>query len=253
MNDVRQALGQVRLEQRAFWRNPQSAFFTFALPVGLLLIFGAISSGETIPGRPDIDGLTLFVPGILAFGIVVAAYGTLAGTIAELRAQGVLKRLRATPLRPGAYLAGHLGSVLTSSIVIAVTTVALGRLVFGVSPRPGGLLPLLASMSLGVLCLAALGLAISGFIPSADAAGPITNGTYIPLAIVSGTFSSHLVLPTWLDPVVRALPIRALTDGLRAGYDPAVHTWPVGELAVLAAWAAIGVLLARRYFRWSPS
>ena len=52
MNDIRQALGQVRLEQRAFWRNPQSAFFTFALPVGLLLIFGAISSGETIPGRP---------------------------------------------------------------------------------------------------------------------------------------------------------------------------------------------------------
>ena len=88
-----------------------------------------------MPGRPELKGLTLFVPGILAFGIIVAAYGTLAATIAMLRADGVLKRIRATPLPPGMYLAGQLTSVLVTSLVVGITTIVLGRLVFGIAPR----------------------------------------------------------------------------------------------------------------------
>ena len=75
---------------------------------------------------------------------------------------------------------------------------------------------------------------------------------YIPLALISGTFSSNLVLPSWLDHVVSALPIKALTDALRAGFDPAASTWPVGDLAVLAVWTVLGVVLAHRFFRWEP-
>jgi ABC-2 type transport system permease protein len=252
MSGPRLVLHQVALEQRAFWRSPEAAFFTFALPIGLLLIFGAISTDD-VPGRPELDGLTLFVPGILAFGVIVAAYGNLAGTIATLRSDGVLKRIRATPLPPATYLAGQLVSVLATSLLIAVVTVALGRVAFGVAPRTGAVLPLLAALTLGIVCLSALGLAISTVIPSADASGAITNGTYLPLALVSGTFNVGLELPDWLELVVGALPIKALTDALRAAYDPAVASWPVGDLAVLAVWGAIGVVLAHRYFRWEPS
>jgi ABC-2 type transport system permease protein len=246
-------LRQTGLEQRAFWRNPESAFFTFALPIGLLLIFGATSGNDGVPGRPDIHGLTLFVPGILAFGIIVAAYGNLAGTVTILRSDGVLKRIRATPLSPAVYLAGQLTSVLATSLLIAGTTVVLGRIVFDVGPRPSGLVVLAVTLTLGITCFAALGLAISAFIPNGSASGAITNGTYIPLALVSGTFSTGLHLPSWLAAIVDALPIKALTDGLRAGYDPAVRGWPVHSLGVLTVWAVIGILLAHRYFRWEPS
>ncbi len=246
-------LRQAKLEQLAFWRNPESAFFTFAMPVGLLLIFGATSGQTKIPGRPDLPGLTLFVPGILAFGIIVAAYGNLAATIAILRTEGVLKRIRATPLQPGTYLAGQLASVLATSLLIAVTTIALGRIAFDVSPRSNGVAALTVTLILGITCFAALGLAISTFIPNGTAAGAITNGTYIPLAIVSGTFNSGLHLPAWLDTTVSALPIKALTDGLRAGYDPAAPIWPITNLAVLAAWSLIGIAVAHRYFRWEPT
>jgi ABC-2 type transport system permease protein len=245
-------LRQTSLEQRAFWRNPEMAFFTFAMPVGLLLLFGWTSSGDTIPGRPELRSLTLFVPGILAFGIIVAAYGSLAGTIAMLRADGVLKRIRATPLSPSSYLAGHLASVLATSVLIAVTTVVLGRIAFDVAPRSDAWLPLSVTLVLGITCFAALGLAISNVISNANASGAVTNGTYIPLALVSGTFDASLRLPHWLDLFVSLLPIKALTDGLRAGFDPKAATWPVGDLVVLAVWAVIGVVLARRYFRWEP-
>jgi ABC-2 type transport system permease protein len=253
MSAPKLVLHQVRLEQRAFWRNPESAFFTFALPVGLLLIFGFISSGDTVPGRTDIKGLTLFVPGILAFGIIVAAYANLAATMSTLRSEGVLKRLRATPLPPTVYLTGQLVSVLATSLLIGVTTIVLGRVAFDVAPRPGAALLVVAVLALGIACFAALGLAIAAIIRRPESSGAITNGTYLPLALVSGTFSSALVLPRWLDVTVSAFPIKALTDGLRAAYDPAAVGLPVANLLVLAAWTIIGVVLARRFFRWDPS
>ena len=246
-------LRQTRLEQRAFWRNPETAFFTFALPIGLLLIFGATSAHDAVPGRPDLDGLTLFVPGILAFGIIVAAYGSLAATIAILRSDGVLKRIRATPLTPASYLAGHLTSVLATSFLIAVTTIVLGRIAFDVAPRTSAVASLPLTLVLGITCFAALGLAISTIIPNGTASGAITNGTYIPIALVSGTFSTGLRLPHWLDVIVSALPIKALTDALRAGFDPAASPWPAGDLAVLGIWTLVGVLVAHRCFRWEPS
>jgi len=244
---------QVGLEQRAFWRNPEMAFFTFALPVGLLLVFGFTSANDVVPGRPGLKALTFLVPGILAFGIIIAAYGTLAATIATLRSDGVLKRIRATPLAPGMYLAGQLTSVLVTSLVVGVSTIVLGRLAFGITPRGGGIPALIGSLALGIVCFAALGVAVSAIIPRAEAAGAITNGTYLPLALVSGTFSSGLTLPAWLDHVVSAFPIKALTDSLRAGYDPASNGPSAGSLLVLAAWTVLGVVLARRYFRWEPS
>jgi ABC-2 type transport system permease protein len=169
-----------------------------------------------------------------------------------LRSDGVLKRLRVTPLSPGAYLAGQLASVVATSLLIAATTVVLGGIAFNVSPRSSHLGPLAITLALGITCFASLGLAISAFIPGASAAGAITNGTYLPLALVSGTFNTDLHLPAWLDHIVRAFPIKALTEALRAGYDPAARAWSTGNLAVLAAWTIIGLALARRYFRWEP-
>lgn len=251
MSAARLMVRQVGLEQRAFWRNPESAFFTFALPVGLLLVFGAVSGGE-IPRRPDLKPLTLFVPGILAFGTIVAAYATLGSTIAILRTNGVLKRIRATPLSPTIYLAGQLLSVLATSLLIATSTVVLGRLVFNVAPRSVALPALTVTLIVGITCFAALGLAIGAFIPNGNAAAAITNGTYIPLALVSGTFNSGLRLPPWLDATVGLFPIKPLTDGLRAAYDPAAEVWPWHSLLVLAAWCVLGAALAVRFFKWEP-
>jgi ABC-2 type transport system permease protein len=245
-------VSQVGLHQRSFWRNPESAFFTFAMPLGVLLIFGATTANDTVPGRSDVKILTLFVPGILAFAVVVVAYGNLAATIAVQRADGVLKRLRATPLNPSLYVGGQLVSVLATTLLISITTIALGGAAFGALPRAAALPQLVIVLALGICCFAALGLAISAAIPTADAAGPITNGTYLPLAMVSGMFSATLHLPRALDTIISLFPLKALADGLRSAYDPAANGLPVGNLVVLAAWTIAGIALARRHLRWEP-
>ena len=243
---------QLRDEQRAFWRNPEAAFFTFALPIGLVLMFGSISRDDRVPGRPGLNALVLIIPGFLAFGLIIAAYGNLAATVASLRTDGALKRIRATPLSPAIYLGGHLANVLAVASTMTVTTVVLGGLVFDTFPPPRNLALLVGAVLLGVTCFAALGLALTAVIPTADSAGAITNGTYVPLAIISGTFSYDLVLPAWLDRGVSVFPVKAFTTALRAGYDPGATAAPWGSLLVLAVWAVAGTFLAVRTFRWNP-
>ena len=250
MTRSRQLVHQVRLEQLAFWRNPQTAFFTFALPLVLVLTLGYIARNYPVPQRSDVKAITLLVPGFLSFGILVAAYGNLAGTIAVLRCEGVLKRVRGTPLSPSIYLGGHLITILSTCIAIAVSTGLLGWIAFAVSPFAlSGYVNSGITVLLGSCCFAALGLALTPVIRSADAAGPVSNGTYVPLAIVSGNFSADLTLPSWLDTVVSVLPVKALTDGVRAGYDP-IAPIPTREWVVLALWLLVGMALARRFFRW---
>jgi len=243
---------QVALHQRAFWRNPESAFFSFAMPLGVLLLFGATSTNDPVPGRSDVRVLTLFVPGILAFAVVVVAYGNLAATVALQRADGVLKRLRATPLHPMLYLGGQVASTVLITMLISAATIALGGAAFGALPRAAAVPQLLVVLTLGIACFAALGIAISAAIPTADAAGAITNGTYLPLAMVSGMFSATLQLPRAVDAVVGLFPLKALADGLRSTYDPAASGVPTGEVLVLALWTVAGLLIARRWFRWEP-
>jgi ABC-2 type transport system permease protein len=252
MTAHQQLVRQIGLHQRSFWRNPEWAFFTFAMPLGVLLIFGATTATDRVPGRSNVSVVDLFVPGILGFAIVVVAYGNLAATLAVQRADGVLKRLRATPLNPGLYLGGQLVSVLATALLISVATIALGAVAFGAFPRTSEIPQLVIVLALGIACFAALGIAISATIPTADAAGPITNGTYLPLAMVSGMFSVSLHLPRMLDTVISLFPLKALADGLRSAYDPAAHGLPLQSLVVLAAWMLAGIALARRFFRWEP-
>jgi ABC-2 type transport system permease protein len=240
---------QAWIDQRSFWRNPEYAFFTFALPLAILVVIGATKSWSPIPGT-RISSVALFVPGILAFGVVVAAYGNLAARIAILRGDGVLKRIRTTPLQPSIYLAGELASTLATTLLVALATILLGDLIFGTAPLPSRTLLLCLGLCLGIVCFAALALAVSTAIRSPDVAGPITNATYLPIAIISGLFDPSLSLPGWLSRIVGWFPIRPLAVALDAAYDPAMHQFPATDLVILAAWTAVGVIIALRFFRW---
>jgi ABC-2 type transport system permease protein len=106
---IRLAARQALLEQRSFWRSAEYALFTFAFPLMILLLIGAANAGSHLPGT-DIKRTTVFVPGILAFGVIVAAYVNLGSKVAVLRHDGVLKRIRTTPLPSAAYLGGSAGT-----------------------------------------------------------------------------------------------------------------------------------------------
>lgn len=241
---VRQAL----LEQRSFWRSAEYALFTFAFPLMILLLIGAANAGSHLPGT-DIKRTTVFVPGILAFGVIVAAYVNLGSKVAVLRHDGVLKRIRTTPLPSGAYIGGLLVSTVATVIFITTATGMIGWLAFGAAPRPGELLALAAGLVLGTVCFATLGLAISSVITSAESAGSVAYASFLPIAIISGVFDPTFSgLPDWLSRLVDMFPVKALAEVLQNAY--AVRPFPAWNLANLGLWAAAGAVFAIWRFRW---
>jgi ABC-2 type transport system permease protein len=173
----------------------------------------------------------------------------LGAKIATLRHDGVLKRIRTTPLPAGAYLSGVLGSTAATTLAITACTAVIGWLAFGAVPRAAGLAEIAGGLALGVVCFGSLGLALSSVARSAESASPLANATYLPVAIMSGIFDPTFSVPRWLSAAIGLLPVRALAQILQQGYTPVEHA-PASDLLVLAGWAVGGGALAVWRFRW---
>jgi ABC-2 type transport system permease protein len=244
MNDVALALRQVRYENRSFWRNPAAAFFTFAFPLVFMVIFNVLFGA---------DAAGFFTPAIMVFGVVTATYTNLAMTVTIARDDGILKRIRGTPLPAWAYLAGRIGHAVAIAVLLVVIVGAFGALVYGV-PVPWDALPQLALVLLvAAAAFSALGLAVSGLVPNADAAPAVVNATVLPVLFISNVFIRLDDAPAWLDSVSELLPVRHVADAVLALYaDGPGAGWPWGDIGAVALWGVAGVLVALRFFRWEP-
>ena len=234
---------QFRLERRMFWRNPTAAFFGFLLPLLLLAMFGALFAGED-------EELDVIVPGIAGMSVTAATFVALAYNLTFLRERGILKRLRGTPLASSAYLAGIAGNAIANTVLQVAVVIVAGRLVFGVQ-WPGDWPALLVFLAAGVVCFAALGVALSHAIPNSESAPAYVNAVFLPMIVLAGVFFDSEDAPTVLRDLAQLLPLTHLIDGLSGAMVEneglADHA---GALVVLAGWAVVGVVLAVRGFSW---
>ena len=232
---------QFRFERKLFWRNPSAAFFNFLLPL-LLLVLTATAFGV------DEDGLDTLIPGIAGMGVLATTFTALSFNITVLREDGVLKRVRGTPIPAGAYLGGLMGSVTLNAFLQVAMVVVVGNLAYGVE-WPEHPEALILFTALGVICFAALGVAFSHAIPNEDAAPAYTNAVFLPLIFISGVFYSTDDLPEALNVIAEVLPLKHLIDGLSyAIVGGSTDVWTAA--AVVGAWAVAGLFLAVRFFRW---
>ncbi|HET8647372.1 MAG TPA: ABC transporter permease, partial [Vicinamibacteria bacterium] len=162
--------------------------------------------------------------------------------------EGVLKRIRGTPMPAGAYLAGIIGSATLNALLQVALVVVIGNLVYGVD-WPQDPLLLAGFTVLGVVCFASLGVAFAQAIPSEEAAPAYTNAIFLPLIFISGVFYSADDLPEALKTIAEALPLKHLIDGLSEAIVGGGRDAGIAAL-IVAAWAAAGLFLAVRYFRW---
>jgi ABC-2 type transport system permease protein len=234
---------QYRLERRLFWRNPSAAFFNFLLPLLFLAFFGAIFHGNQ-------HELNVIVPGIAGMAVMSTTFTALAYNMTFLREQGVLKRIRGTPMPSISYLLGIAGNSITNAAIqIAIITVA-GRVLFGTGwPRDWG--ELILFVAVGVLCFASLGVAFSHAIPNFESTAAYVNAVFLPVIFVSGVFYDAARAPGFLKGIAQALPLKHLIDGLSGamvkGTSVATN---VAALGVIAVWTVLGVALAVRGFSW---
>ncbi len=273
---VKLAGRQVRFTNKAFWRNPASAFFTFAFPLMFLVIFTALLGGGDIviqkiplPGgklfNVTLPLATYFVGAMATFGVISACFTNIAMTVAFQRDQGILKRVRGTPLPSWAYLFGRVVHALFVATILVTITLIFGRLFYSANiPTGAPLFEFILTLVVGALSFTALALALTSIIPNADAAPPMVNAIVLPLLFISGIFIPlGANAPQWIKTASGIFPVRHFADAMRSTYlgntalksplgviRPYHIAW--GDLLIIAAWGLVGLILAVRKFSWEP-
>jgi ABC-2 type transport system permease protein len=240
---------EFRAQQRLFWRSRELAFFTFMLPLILFILLGSVYGKDKIDGFKGSDYL---LAGMLGYGVVATTFAGLAIILVIRRESGVLKRLRATPLPAPTYIAALLASTLVVYAIEAVALIVLGRLLFGTTV-PERVVSLVLALLLGALAFAALGLGLTAAVRSAEGSSAAVNAIYLPMAFISGSFFSPHDFPQFLRAIADVLPltffIRLIRDIMLSNEQ--IWSQP-GDVAAVAAWGALGAVVALRAFRWEP-
>jgi ABC-2 type transport system permease protein len=253
MNAVRLTGVQLRYVNKAFWRNPASAFFTFAFPLLFLVIFTALLGHSTVQlGNRSIDTSTYYVASMACFSVITACFNNIASGVTFQREDGVLKRAHGTPLPSAAFLGARIAHAVAVAVLLVVITVVFGHAVYQ-ADIPSGLtlLRFIVTLLVGAAAFCALGLAATVVIPNADAAAPIVNAIILPLEFLSGIFIPFgNSTPAWVLWIAKVFPVRHFVQAMEAGFLGTTFSWT--DVLVVAAWGVGGMLIAVRFFSWEP-
>jgi ABC-2 type transport system permease protein len=246
------------LELKTFFRNKESVIFTFAFPIMILVLFGAIFSGEV--GRTGVDFRQYLVAGIMASGLVSVSFSTLAIGIAMEQGDGTLKRLAGTPMPKAAYFLGKLGMVLLTGIAEVAITLAIGVAAFDLDlPDTAAKWATFAWVCLlGISACSLMGIAYTRVIRNPKAAPAVVTPPYIALQFISGVYFVFSEIPGWLQTVAAVFPLKWMAQGLRSVFLPDSFAsvepaggWELGRTAlVLGAWCVAGFIMSAMWFRW---
>src|SRR6478752_3430839 len=253
MNGLALVGHQFRYDQKAFWRNPASVFFTVMFPVILLLIFATVFGGQTVNVRGGIKTTAYYVPAIITLSVISATMQSLAMSLVIAREDGRLKRGRGTPMPAWVFIAGRVGNSIVVALLMMATLAAIGGILYGVEVPWDRLPAILLTLVVGAAAFCCLGVALTAAIPSQDAAAPIVNALLLPLYFLSGVFIPEDQLPNGVIHFADVFPVRHFFEAFFDAYVPAggsAVSWDT--LAVVALWGVAGLLLALRYFRWTP-
>jgi ABC-2 type transport system permease protein len=255
----RLCLSRGGVELRQFFRERTAVIFTFALPVVLLILLGAIFDKQM--AATGIPSSQLLAAGMIAAGIGSTCFVNLATSITSDREDGTLKRLRGVPMPPIAYFVGKIILVLVTAVVEVAIVLAIATIFYDL-PLPtdaGRWVTFAWVFVLGVTGCSLLGTAMSSVPRSVRAAAPIVNLPFLILQFVSGIFIVPITtLPQVLQQIGAVFPLKWMAQGFRsvflpdavAAMEPA-GVWEHGRIAlVLAAWCLGGLILCLTTFRW---
>jgi ABC-2 type transport system permease protein len=238
------------IEIKVFLREPMGAFGTIGVPVILYFVLARFTSLRPPTPSPTLSGFTgPNLPVIVAILIAISAVLSLVTIISIYREGGILKRLRATPLRPQTILSAHvIVKLLLTAVTLGLTFLA-GRRYF----PPGANIHLYSftiALLISTLSILSIGFLIASIVPTARFAQPIGAFLLYPMLGLSGLFVPIAALPPALQTVSRLIPFTYavnLLQGIWMGDTWLSHT---GDLVALALVFAICIALSARVFRW---
>jgi len=199
------------------------------------------------PGSRYIDFL---IPGLLGMNLLGSGIWGVGFSVVQARQRKLLKRYMATPMRRSHYLLSFILSRLVFLLLEVVALVGFGWLLFGVAVR-GSFATLAVLTILGAFAFAGLGLLVASRAKTIEGVSGLMNLVMLPMWILSGTFFSYARFPDAMIPFVKALPLTALNDSLRAVMIDGAGFLSLGApVAIVMAWGAVSFAIALKIFRW---
>jgi ABC-2 type transport system permease protein len=239
------------LEIKIFLREPLGAVGAVALPVLTYLVLGRVLGRGRVPAAsgPPADLLRVGVPVLAAIMIGLTALLSLVTIISIYREGGILRRLRATPLRPWTILTAH---VIVKLLLTAATAVAMllagGRFYAGSVHMP--IAAFTGALVISTLSILSMGFLIASLVPTARFAQPIAGAIFYPMIALSGLFFPIELMPASLQLVARLLPLTYVVSLLRGVLNGDPWSAHATDLAALALVFALCTALSSRAFRW---
>lgn len=255
---IAMGLRRGRIEVRAWFRNRPAVVFSMGLPVLMMLLFGSLFKVNM--GGQQTSMKNLIVAGVLASGVMSAAFGSLAFGVVMDREDGTLRRLMGTPFTLASYFLSKVLLVITLSLTQCVLVLGVGMLAFGfrLPTSPGDLLTLGWVFLLGVAANSFLGIGLGSLLANARSAGAVVQFPFILLQFISGVYYTFNSLPKGLQYVGAVFPLKWMAQGFRsallpgnwAALEPA-HSWEHLKTAVvLGVWTIAGFALCMLAQRW---
>ncbi|WP_392969637.1 ABC transporter permease [Streptomyces sp. LN245] len=246
------------LELRQFFRQRDQVVFTFAFPVVFLFLFASIFSDDV--AGAGITASQLYVPAMMAAGIMSTSFQSLGISIAIERDEKVLRRLRGTPMPPAAYFLGKIWLVLATGALETAILLLVGTTLYDVDlpSDPGRWADFAWIFVLGLTACALLGIAISTVPKSGRSATSVVVLPFLVLQFISGVYIAIDTIPDWMLNIGALFPLKWMCQGLRGVFLPEsakvleqAGGWEFGRIAlVLGAWCVGGLLLCLLTFRW---
>jgi ABC-2 type transport system permease protein len=234
------------IEIKVFMREPLGAIGSIVMPVLLYLVFTHLGLRMGAPTRVAASDFFRFtVPVIVAIFIAINAVLSLIAIVSIYRESGILKRLRATPLRPWTILTAHVFVKLLLTTVTLALMLLAGRRYF-----PAGVHIPVVSFAIALVIttwsILSIGFLIASLVPTARFAQPVGAIVLYPMMVLSGLFIPREILPPWLSHLPLSYAV-SLLQGIWKGDAWSAH---LGDVAALALVFAVCMALSARLFRW---
>ena len=237
------------VEAKLYLREPMAAFFTLVFPLMMLFLFGSIYGNEPTDffgGRGSVD---VSVPAYMAMIIGTVGLLSIAITTATYRETGVLRRYRATPLRPAVILTAQVVVNFVMTLLGALLLVVAARLVYGLRFE-GNAVSVLGAFILSTLSFFAVGFLLAGLAPTARVANIVGMVLFYPNLFLSGAAMPKEMFPDSVRLVSRMMPLTYVVDLLQGLWFGEAWSKQLTAVGVLAGMLIVGVVLSARTFRW---
>jgi len=236
-------------EIKLFLRQPIGAFFTLVFPLMILFLFGSLHGNDPLPEYNGYGTVDVSVPAYIGMIIGTTGIMVLTVTVSAYREKGVLRRLRATPLRPQVILIAQVVVVFMMTTAGMLLLIMAAKLVFNLR-FDGNPLSVFLAFTLGSLSFFSLGFVLAGVMRTARTAQVVGLVILYPMIFLSGAAFPLELMPDGIRKISNFIPLThvvTLLRGLWIGDTWSMHTT---EIVVLVILFGVGVLISAKTFKW---